>query len=125
MLMVVISKMDEKQLIKLEEIKFDIQIWHHQAELFWNRISSFTTLLTIGTTIIIGAFVIGQNIEAIETIKQDHHRPERNEMKVQFNVIVKELKVVFHEGFDYHEILHPIDVREEPEAPPQVIELLN
>ena len=64
---------------------------------------------------------IGQNIEAIERIKKDSHRPERNEFKIQFNVIVKELKVVFHEGFDYHEILSPIEVRESP----QVIELLN
>jgi hypothetical protein len=68
---------------------------------------------------------IGQNVESIERIKQDHHRPERNEMKVQFNVIVKELKVIFHEDFDYHEILKPIEVIEEPEIPPQNIELLN
>ena len=46
-------------------------------------------------------------------------------MKIEFTVIVKELKVVFHEGFDYHEILKPINPIEQPETPPQVIELLN
>ena len=74
------------------------------------------------------SYTIGQNVEAIERIKHDHHRPERNVMKVQFNVIVKELKVVFHEGFDYHEVLKPIDVRETPEDPPHIvdsIEILN
>ena len=71
------------------------------------------------------AYTIGQNVDAIERIKQDHHRPERNVMQVQFNVIVKELKVIFHEGFDYHEVLKPISPIESPETPPQVIELLN
>ncbi len=74
-------------------------------------------------------YAIGQNVEAIERIKQNHHRPERNEMKVQFNVIVKELKVIFHEGFNYKEFLKPIDVREAPENPPNIIidsiELIN
>ena len=72
-------------------------------------------------------YIIGQNVEAIERIKQVHHRPERNVMKVQFNVIVKELKVIFHEGFNYKEFLKPI--RETPEDPPHVavdpIVLLN
>ena len=62
---------------------------------------------------------IGQNVEAIERIKQDHHRPERNVMKVQFNVIVKELKVIFHEDFNYKDFLKPI--RETPEDPPHVV----
>ena len=72
--------------------------------------------------------VIGQNVESIERIKQDHHRPERNIMKVQFNIIVKELKVIFPEDpndFHYTDILKPIDVREQPESPPEVFELLN
>ena len=49
----------------------------------------------------------------------------KNEYKIQFNVIVKELNVIFHEGFDYHEVLSPINLIEEPIEPPQVIELLN
>jgi len=62
---------------------------------------------------------IGQNVEVIERIKQDHHRPERSIMKVQFNVIVKEMKVIFHEGFNYKEFLKPI--RERPEDPPHIV----
>ncbi len=53
----------------------------------------------------------------------------RNLFKIEFNFIINELKVVFHEGFDYHEILKPINVREEPEEPPIIdfsqIELIH
>ena len=53
----------------------------------------------------------------------------RNEYKIVFNIIVKELKVIFTEDFDYHNVLKPIDVRETPEEPPLTefckIELLN
>ncbi|HEC37613.1 hypothetical protein LCGC14_0471710 [marine sediment metagenome] len=65
------------------------------------------------------------NVETIERIKQDHHRPERNEVKVQFNVVVKELKVIFHERFDFHEFLKPIDGRTGPENPPVIIDLIE
>lgn len=34
--------------------------------------------------------------------------------KIQFNVVVKELKIMFHEDFDYHEILIPVNPIEEP-----------
>lgn len=51
----------------------------------------------------------------------------RNETKIQFTVIIKELKVKFEitpgESFDYHNILKPI--REKPEDPPIIIESLE
>lgn len=69
--------------------------------------------------------VNAQNIEAIERIREDLHRPERDTFKVEFNIVVKELKIVFQDkNFDYHNILKPINVREEPEKPP-VIEHLE
>jgi hypothetical protein len=71
------------------------------------------------------AIVSNINVEAIERIKQDRHRPERNEMKVQFNVIVKELKVIFNEGFHYTDILKPINAREKPEDPSMIVENLE
>lgn len=37
-----------------------------------------------------------------------------NEYKIQFNVVVKELRVIFHENFDYHDVLNPINPIEEP-----------
>jgi len=53
----------------------------------------------------------------------------RNQFKIEFNIVVKELKVIFHEGFNYHEVLKPINVREEPEQPPIIdlyqIELIH
>lgn len=43
----------------------------------------------------------------------------KNEYKIVFNVIVKELKVIFKvDKFDYHNVLKPINVRETPEEPP-------
>ncbi|KKL46782.1 hypothetical protein LCGC14_2342130 [marine sediment metagenome] len=48
----------------------------------------------------------------------------RNQYKFEFNVVVKELKILFHENFDYHEILQPIGIRKQPEASPQLIENL-
>lgn len=65
-----------------------------------------------------------QNIESIERIKQDLHRPERDPFKVEFNIVVKELKIVFQDGFNYKDYLKPIEVRETPEEPP-VIESLE
>lgn len=49
----------------------------------------------------------------------------RDIMKVEFTVIVKELKVIFTENFDYHNVLSPIEVREQPETPPQIIECIH
>ncbi len=49
----------------------------------------------------------------------------KNQYKIEFNVVVKELKVIFHKSFDFHEILHPIDVREEPEELPLIVEHLE
>ncbi len=53
----------------------------------------------------------------------------RNEYKIEFNIVVKELRVIFHEGFDYHEVLKPISVRTGPEEPPIIdfsqIELIH
>lgn len=49
----------------------------------------------------------------------------RNEYKITFNIVVKELKVIFTEDFDYHNVLSPINVREKPEDPPIIIENLE
>ncbi|KKN33668.1 hypothetical protein LCGC14_0801610 [marine sediment metagenome] len=49
----------------------------------------------------------------------------KNESKITFNVVVKELRVIFTEDFDYHNVLKPINPIEQPEVPPQVIELFN
>ncbi len=42
----------------------------------------------------------------------------RNQYKIEFNVIIKELKVIFTEDFNYHDVLKPINGREQPEEPP-------
>ena len=44
----------------------------------------------------------------------------KNEYKIEFNVIVKELKVIFTEDFNYHDILEPINARETIEKPPMI-----
>lgn len=50
----------------------------------------------------------------------------KNEYKIVFNVIIKELKVIFQgDKFDYHEVLKPINVREKPEDPPIIIDNLE
>ncbi len=65
------------------------------------------------------------NIDPIERIKQDQHRPERDQFKIEFNVVVKELKIIFQgENFNYHKILKPIESITEIEIPPE-IELIN
>ena len=70
-------------------------------------------------------YVVNQNVEGIERIPQNTHRPEQEPFKIEFNVVIKELRIVFQDkNFDYHKILKPIDVREEPEKPP-VIERLE
>ncbi len=68
------------------------------------------------------------NIETIERIKPDEHRPERNQFKVQFNnVVVKELKFIFQDknNFDYHNILSPVNSRTQIEDSPIIIENLE
>jgi len=42
----------------------------------------------------------------------------RDKSKIQFNVIVKELKVVFTDDFNYHDILSPVNPIEMPVNPP-------
>jgi len=42
----------------------------------------------------------------------------RNQYKIEFNVIIKELKVIFTEDFNYHDVLKPINGREQPEESP-------
>lgn len=53
----------------------------------------------------------------------------RDETKIQFTVIIKELKVKFEinpgDTFDYHNILKPINARETIEDPPNIIESLE
>ncbi len=65
--------------------------------------------------------IVNSNVEVIERIKSDEHRPEREPFKVQFNVVIKELKIVFNkDNFDYHDILEPINDRETIEKPPMI-----
>jgi len=57
-------------------------------------------------------------------------KEKRDYFKIEFNVVIKELKVIFNENFDYHDFLKPINVRKQPEEPPLMldvsqIELLN
>lgn len=42
------------------------------------------------------------------------------ETKIEFNFVVKELKVIFHENFNYHDVLSPIQGRIEPEVFPLI-----
>jgi len=53
----------------------------------------------------------------------------KDTMKIEFNVVVNELNVIFKrdddEVFDYHDVLKPISVRETPEMPPVIIESLE
>ena len=46
----------------------------------------------------------------------------RDTMKIEFNVVIKELNIIFKEDFDYHDILKPVNGRTEPETPAIVIE---
>jgi len=49
----------------------------------------------------------------------------RNQFKIEFTVIVKELKIIFNtDNFDYHNVLKPITPNEEIIPSPE-IELLN
>jgi len=65
------------------------------------------------------------NIDPIERIKQDDHRPERNQFKVEFTVVIQELKVIFKgENFNYHEILKPVNPRTDIENSPILEEII-
>ena len=44
----------------------------------------------------------------------------KNEYKIEFKVIVKELKVIFTEDFNIHDVLEPINARETIEIPPMI-----
>ncbi len=48
----------------------------------------------------------------------------KNVYEIKFNVIVKELKVIFTDDFNYHDILKPIDPIEEIVDPPVLIEII-
>jgi len=64
------------------------------------------------------------NLDPIERIKQDDHRPERSQFKVQFNFVINELKMIFKEEiFDYHEILRPVEPRTTIEKSPILEEI--
>ena len=70
--------------------------------------------------------IVDSNVDPIERIKPDEQRPEREPFKIQFNVVIKELKIVFNkDNFDYHDILSPINPIEEPISPPIMVEVLN
>lgn len=50
----------------------------------------------------------------------------RNQFKIEFTVIVKELKVIFNtDNFDYHNVLKPIEPRSEPEIIENLELILN
>ena len=40
------------------------------------------------------AIAVNKNIEAIERIREDEYGPERDVFKVQFNIVIKELKII-------------------------------
>lgn len=48
----------------------------------------------------------------------------KNIYEIKFNVIVKELKVIFTDDFNYHDVLKPINPIEEIVDPPILIEIL-
>jgi len=72
----------------------------------------------------------GRSADAdLEWRKASGQRPEQTTViKVEMTVVIKELRVIFTEDFDYHDVLTPINGREEVEVPPidlQTIELYN
>ena len=63
--------------------------------------------------------ILLNNFESIERIKQEDFTPEKNKFKMNFNFVIKELKIMFDgDSFDYHKILRPIDSREMIEESP-------
>ena len=72
--------------------------------------------------------ITATEINSIERIRQDEHRPERDKFKVEFNVVVKELKMIFRgEKFKYREFLRPVAPRDQIEPSPLLdnVELIN
>lgn len=47
----------------------------------------------------------------------------RNQYKIEFNLVIKDLKVIFTEDFNYHDVLKPINPIEETVAPPVMVEV--
>ncbi|KKL77882.1 hypothetical protein LCGC14_2030430 [marine sediment metagenome] len=65
-----------------------------------------------------------KSVEAIERIRQDNQRPERSANKNNMSNVVKDLKGIFNEDFNYHDILKPINPIEEPIIPSIMVEIL-
>ncbi|MFX1567830.1 MAG: DUF6011 domain-containing protein [Promethearchaeota archaeon] len=65
------------------------------------------------------------NTDAIERIRKEPETPEKIENKVNFIVVINELKLIFKgEQFDYHDVLQPIESRTYIEESPIVKEIL-
>ncbi|MFX1399023.1 MAG: DUF6011 domain-containing protein [Promethearchaeota archaeon] len=47
-----------------------------------------------------------QNINPIERIQKEEDRPERDSNKINFNVVIKELKVIFNRGNPRENLVH-------------------
>lgn len=86
----------EKQHQEIDFLKCEVSFLKHQFKELKNK-----------------GFMVSPKGNAIEKIKQDEHRPERDQFKGQFNVVIKELKLKLQvtpgEKFDYHSILGPIE----------------
>ena len=102
----------------------------------WNQLSLKFSILEKKFNQLIEDGLVSQNVESIKRIKPNNSKNMRdlpyllkNLGKYQnnktFTFLVKELKTIFHENFDYHEILNPINIREKPEEPPLIIENLE
>lgn len=62
--------------------------------------------------------VNGIKTETIKRIKREEQRPERNTNKGNMVGLVEEMKIIFTEGFNYRDILSPVNGREIIELPP-------
>ncbi|HDZ18120.1 hypothetical protein LCGC14_1110460 [marine sediment metagenome] len=60
-------------------------------------------------------------VEPIERIKQDNQRPERTENTGNMTSVVKEMKKIFTENFNYRDILKSVNPIEEPVIPPIMV----
>ena len=67
----------------------------------------------------------GGAINPIERIKQVEKRPEQNTNTGNMANVVSEMKVVFTEDFNYHNVLSPINPIEELVSIPMSIEIVN
>jgi len=45
----------------------------------------------------------------------------KNETKIQFNVVINELKIIFTKDFNYHDVLNPVDLIGEIIVPPEIL----